>query len=60
MADKTNLIATGVNAENLPVIQWRSVRVVATEILAVGYGTDEANIRKNLSRNPDRFEEGKH
>ena len=24
------------------------------------YGTDEANIRKNLSRNSDRFEEGKH
>lgn len=60
MADKTNLIAAGVNAENLPDIQWRSVRVVTTETLAVGYGTDEVNIRNNLSRNPERFEEGKH
>ncbi|EKG9046543.1 phage antirepressor KilAC domain-containing protein, partial [Escherichia coli] len=35
-------------------------RVVTTETLARGYGVDEANIRNNLSRNLDRFEEGKH
>lgn len=49
-----------VNPENLPVIEWQGVRVVTTETLAAGYGTDEANIRKNLSRNLERFEDGKH
>lgn len=48
-----------VNPENLPVIEWQGVRVVTTETLAAGYGTDEANIRKNLSRNLERFEDGK-
>ncbi len=43
-----------------PVIEWKGVRVVTTETLADGYGTDEANIRKNLSRNASRFIEGTH
>jgi hypothetical protein len=43
-----------------PVIEWSGVRVVTTGTLAKGYGTDEANIRNNLSRNPERFVEGKH
>ncbi|EIG2659341.1 phage antirepressor KilAC domain-containing protein, partial [Escherichia coli] len=43
-----------------PVLEWQGVRVVTTETLARGYGVDEANIRNNLSRNLDRFEEGKH
>lgn len=43
-----------------PVIEWAGVRVVTTGTLAKGYGTDEANIRNNLSRNPERFVEGKH
>ncbi|AYH32990.1 ORF6N domain-containing protein [Pectobacterium parmentieri] len=51
---------SSVDAENLPDIQWSDVRVVTTETLAKGYGTDEANIRKNLSRNNDRFIEGVH
>ncbi|QIU89385.1 ORF6N domain-containing protein [Yokenella regensburgei] len=49
-----------VDPQPLPVIEWAGVRVVTTETLASGYGTDEANIRKNLSRNLDRFEDGKH
>ncbi|WP_279063212.1 ORF6N domain-containing protein [Lelliottia amnigena] len=49
-----------VDPQPLPVIEWAGVRVVTTETLASGYGTDEANIRNNLSRNLDRFEEGKH
>ena len=49
-----------VDPQPLPVIEWGGVRVVTTETLASGYGTDEANIRKNLSRNLDRFEDGKH
>jgi len=39
---------------------YRDQRVITTELLARGYGTDEANIRKNLSRNAGRFEEGTH
>lgn len=45
---------------NLPVLTYQEQRVVTTETLALGYGTNEVNIRKNLSRNIDRFEEGKH
>lgn len=49
-----------VDPQPLPVIEWAGVRVVTTETLASGYGTDEANIRNNLSRNLNRFEDGKH
>lgn len=49
-----------VDPDTFPVIEWKGGRVVTTETLAQGYGTDEANIRKNLSRNLERFEDGKH
>lgn len=49
-----------VDPHAFPVIEWAGVRVVTTETLANGYGTDEVNIRNNLSRNLDRFEDGKH
>ncbi len=39
---------------------YRDIRVVTTETLAQGYGTDKGNIRQNLSRNLHRFEEGTH
>lgn len=57
-----NLAVKGQNVDphTFPVIEWAGMRVVTTETLADGYGTDEANIRKNLSRNLDRFEDGKH
>ncbi|HCQ7757213.1 ORF6N domain-containing protein [Citrobacter sp. 50677481] len=58
MAMKTEL--TPVAARDLRIIEYRGQRVVTTEQLAAGYGTDEVNIRKNLSRNLERFEEGKH
>lgn len=45
---------------NVPVLTYCGQRVITTELLAKGYGTDEANIRKNLSRNLNRFEEGVH
>lgn len=35
-----------VDPQPLPVIEWSGLRVVTTETLASGYGTDEANIRK--------------
>jgi len=49
-----------VDPDMLPVIEWEGLRVITTAMLAVGYETDEGNIRKNLSSNQDRFEEGKH
>ncbi|HBM2592535.1 TPA: ORF6N domain-containing protein [Enterobacter hormaechei subsp. hoffmannii] len=49
-----------VDPQPLPVIEWKGLRVVTTETLAAGYGSDEANIRKNLSRNASRFIEGIH
>lgn len=49
-----------VDPQPLPVIEWKGFRVVTTETLAAGYGSDEANIRKNLSRNASRFIEGIH
>ncbi len=55
---KTELIT--INANNLPVIEWKGVRVVTTETLAAGYGTEANNIKVNHSRNTDRFVEGKH
>ncbi|MGK8932008.1 ORF6N domain-containing protein [Pluralibacter gergoviae] len=54
-----NVVMT-VDPDTFPVIEWKGVRVVTTETLANGYGTDESNIRKNLSRNLERFEEGNH
>lgn len=44
----------------LPVIVWRQVRVITTELLAREYETDEKNIQQNYSRNADRFLEGTH
>lgn len=47
-----------IDANSLPVIEWKGVRVVTTETLAAGYGVDNNNIRKNLSNNRERFIEG--
>jgi hypothetical protein len=53
-------VVPAVDPDMFPVIEWAGVRVVTTEVLAKGYGCDEKNIRMNLSRNLERFEEGKH
>ncbi|WP_314143195.1 ORF6N domain-containing protein [Buttiauxella noackiae] len=58
MAMKTELAP--VAAHDLHVIEYRGQRVVTTEQMAAGYGTDAANIKMNYSRNADRFVEGKH
>lgn len=54
---KTN---PAVDPLSFPVVEWAGVRVVTTESLAAGYRCEEKSIRMNLSRNLDRFEEGKH
>ncbi|TJN32060.1 phage antirepressor KilAC domain-containing protein, partial [Escherichia coli] len=57
---ESELVVVQDQHDEIPVLEWQGVRVVTTETLARGYGVDEANIRNNLSRNLDRFEEGKH
>ncbi len=58
MAMKTELAS--VAASELQVIEYRGQRVVTTEQLAAGYGTDVENVRRNFNRNKSRFVEGKH
>lgn len=58
MAMKTELVT--VAARDLQIIEYRGQRVVTTEQLAAGYGTDAENIRRNFNRNKSRFIEGKH
>jgi DNA-binding CsgD family transcriptional regulator len=45
---------------NLPVVRYQDQPVVTTELLAKLFGTEQATIRKNFSRNEERFELGKH
>ncbi len=45
---------------DMQVITHNSVPVVTTEMLADFYGTETNNIKVNVTRNSDRFEEGKH
>lgn len=44
----------------MPVVELRGKRVVSTETLAEGYGTEATNIRTNLSAHKHRFIEGEH
>ena len=46
--------------ENLVKINFKNERVLTTKQMAEVYGTEENNIKKNLSVNKDRFTEGKH
>ncbi|MFT8077251.1 ORF6N domain-containing protein, partial [Salmonella enterica subsp. enterica serovar Typhimurium] len=46
MAMKTELAT--VAARDLQIIEYRGQRVVTTEQLAAGYGTDAENIRRNF------------
>lgn len=45
---------------DMQIITHNSVPVVTTEMLADFYGTETNNIKVNVTRNSDRFEEGKH
>ncbi len=49
-----------VAARDLQIIEYRGLRVVTTEQLAVGYGATEKMLTNNFSRNESRFVEGKH
>ncbi|ENU80135.1 hypothetical protein F975_01888 [Acinetobacter sp. ANC 3789] len=49
-----------INDTKVSIINFKSIPVVTTEMLADFYGTDIDNIRQNFSRNVERFVEGKH
>ncbi|WP_111860621.1 ORF6N domain-containing protein [Acinetobacter sp. CFCC 10889] len=49
-----------INDTQVSIINFKSIPVVTTEMLADFYGTDINNIRQNFSRNSDRFVQGKH
>ncbi|WP_288847269.1 ORF6N domain-containing protein [uncultured Citrobacter sp.] len=57
---KNEIAAPADATQDLPILEWDGVRVVTTETLATGYGTDSVNIRMNLTNNRKRFEEGIH
>lgn len=45
---------------NLVPIEFKSQRIMTTEILSEEFGTDKKNIQMNFSNNQSRFVEGKH
>lgn len=49
-----------INDKEISIINFKSVPVITTEMLADFYGTNIENIRKNFSNNQHRFLEGKH
>lgn len=51
---------TMIDATALLVIEWKGVRVVTTETLAAGYGSDVKSIQMNLANHKARFIEGEH
>ncbi|HDD9543936.1 TPA: ORF6N domain-containing protein [Escherichia coli] len=53
-------MTTHISVETLSPITHNQIPVITTELLAQLYGTDSDNIKKNYSRNADRFCEGKH
>ncbi|ENL2471455.1 ORF6N domain-containing protein, partial [Escherichia coli] len=57
---ESELVVVQNQPDEIPVLEWQGVRVVTTETLAKGYGTETNNIKVNYTRNADRFEEGKH
>lgn len=44
----------------LKITEYRNVRVLTTQQLAEGYGTDSKIISNNFNRNKERYIEGKH
>lgn len=51
---------TQINDTQVSIINFKSIPVVTTAMLADFYATDTDNIKQNYSRNKSRFIEGKH
>nr|ELR5038659.1 ORF6N domain-containing protein [Providencia stuartii]ELR5082919.1 ORF6N domain-containing protein [Providencia stuartii] len=44
----------------VPEVYYRQQKVITTESLAIGYGSDTKSIQMNFANNRERFVEGKH
>lgn len=44
----------------LPIIEFNNKRVLTTQQIANGYGSDAASVTKNFNNNKSHFREGKH
>lgn len=51
---------TQINDTQVSIVNFKSIPVVTTEMLADFYGTESKNIQQNHTRNKSRFIEGKH
>lgn len=51
---------THINDTKVSIINFKSIPVVTTEMLASFYGTETVRIQQNHARNKERFVEGKH
>ncbi|MFT4020761.1 MAG: ORF6N domain-containing protein [Acinetobacter sp.] len=49
-----------INDTQVSIVNFKSIPVVTTAMLAEFYGTDVNNIQQNHTRNKERFVEGKH
>ncbi|EPU3893537.1 ORF6N domain-containing protein, partial [Escherichia coli] len=57
---ESELVVVQNQSDEIPVLEWQGARVVTTETLARGYGTETIRIRQNHHENKVRFVEGKH
>ncbi len=53
-------IVANINDTEISIINFKSIPVVTTEMLADFYGTESKHIQNNFLRNTGRFIEGKH
>lgn len=60
MNNVANINEVSNSVKATPSILHCGTPVITTGIMAKLYGTDEANVKMNFSRNADRFIEGKH
>ncbi len=49
-----------VNDKKVIAVEWNGERVITTAQLAEVYGTNMENVKRNYSRNKERFQIGKH
>ena len=51
---------TQINDTQVSIVNFKSIPVITTEMLASFYGTEPVRIQQNHTRNKERFIEGKH
>ncbi len=53
-------VSSNTPSSSVPVITYRNQRVITTDTLATGYGSQPNNLHMNFTNNRSRFVEGKH